>query len=105
MRKGVQNRKSCRSAAECPTVTNTVGRPGCCPAAFMQIGLPSIKHCAAMTLVAEICSYQMRAIVLLCLAATAAVAQPQSNTATIDADGTARITRVIPVPDTISPEA
>lgn len=53
----------------------------------------------------EICSYQMRAIVLLCLAAAAAVAQPQSNTASIDADGTARITRVIPVPDTVSPEA
>jgi monoterpene epsilon-lactone hydrolase len=30
---------------------------------------------------------------------------PQSNTATIDAGGTARITRVIPVPLTISPEA
>jgi monoterpene epsilon-lactone hydrolase len=30
---------------------------------------------------------------------------PQSNTATIDPDGTARITRVIPVPSTISPEA
>lgn len=30
---------------------------------------------------------------------------PQSNTCTVDADGTAHITRVIPVPDTISPEA
>ena len=46
------------------------------------------------------------------LTATAALAQkcepgclPQSNTATIEADGTARITRVIPVPTTISPEA
>ncbi len=51
-------------------------------------------------------------VTLLFLTAAAALAQkcepgclPQSNTATIDADGTARITRVIPVPLTISPEA
>jgi acetyl esterase/lipase len=49
---------------------------------------------------------------LLSLTAAAASAQkcepgclPQSNTAIIDADGTARITRVIPVPATLSPEA
>ncbi len=30
---------------------------------------------------------------------------PQTNTTTIDADGTAHITRVIPVPETVSPEA
>lgn len=55
----------------------------------------------------------MRMLTLFfCLAATTALAQqcqpgclPQSNTATIDSDGTARITRVIPVPTTISPEA
>ena len=33
------------------------------------------------------------------------VAVPQADTATIDADGTAHITRVIPVPQTLSPEA
>ncbi|MGH9611933.1 MAG: alpha/beta hydrolase [Bryobacteraceae bacterium] len=49
---------------------------------------------------------------LFCLTATYAFSQqcqpgcvPQSNTATIDPDGTARITRVIPVPTTVSPEA
>src|SRR6185437_16315950 len=55
----------------------------------------------------------MRLLTLFfCLTATTAFAQqcqpgclPQSNTATIDPDGTARITRVIPVPTTISPEA
>lgn len=48
----------------------------------------------------------MRIIIALSLAATAALAQaPQSNTAVIDPDGTARITRVIPVPDNLSPEA
>ena len=48
---------------------------------------------------------------LLCLPAAAAFAQqcqpgclPQTNTAQIDPDGTARITRVVPVPDTISTE-
>jgi monoterpene epsilon-lactone hydrolase len=53
------------------------------------------------------------AALFFCLTATAALAQqncdtkcvPQSNTATIDADGTARITRVMPVPASISPEA
>ena len=34
-----------------------------------------------------------------------ACAPPQKNTATIDPDGTARITRVIPLPETVSPEA
>jgi epsilon-lactone hydrolase len=54
----------------------------------------------------------MRIIALLSLTAAIALAQkcelgcvPQSNTATIEADGTARITRVIPVPVTISQEA
>jgi monoterpene epsilon-lactone hydrolase len=49
---------------------------------------------------------------LLCALPAVALAQrcepgcvPQTNTAKIDADGTARITRVIPVPATISPEA
>ena len=42
----------------------------------------------------------MRTLLLLCLAAA-----PPPNTAQIDPDGTAHITRVIPVPDTISPEA
>jgi epsilon-lactone hydrolase len=45
---------------------------------------------------------------LVMLACTAALAQqqpPQSNTAVVDADGTTRVTRVVPVPDTISPEA
>jgi len=46
----------------------------------------------------------MRISLLLCLLLPLASAQ-QSNTATIDPDGTARITRVIPVPDTLSPEA
>lgn len=32
-------------------------------------------------------------------------AVPQTNTSTLDADGTARITRVIPVPPSLSPEA
>jgi epsilon-lactone hydrolase len=48
----------------------------------------------------------------LFLTAAAAFAQqcepgcvPQTNSAKIDADGTARITRVIPVPNTVSPEA
>jgi len=55
----------------------------------------------------------MRTIALfICLTSVAAAAQtceqgcqPQSNSATIDADGTARFTRVIPVPPTLSPEA
>ena len=54
----------------------------------------------------------MRTAFLFCLAAIAVTAQqcapgclPQSNTAAIDADGTARITRVIPVPAALSPEA
>lgn len=54
----------------------------------------------------------MRTIVLLCVSTVAAIGQNgdpscllQSNSATIDADGTARITRVIPLPPTISPEA
>jgi len=34
-----------------------------------------------------------------------AAAAPQTDTCTVDADGTAHITRVIPVPKTISPEA
>jgi acetyl esterase/lipase len=54
----------------------------------------------------------MRMIFLLCLPLAAASAQhcdtgcvPQSNSAVIDTDGTARITRVIPIPAAISPEA
>ena len=54
----------------------------------------------------------MRIFMLLVCSATVMLAQqgqsgcvPQSNTAQIDKDGTARITRVIPVPETISPEA
>src|SRR5208282_5674237 len=37
--------------------------------------------------------------------ATASTAVPQADTCTVDLDGTAHITRVIPVPQTISPEA
>jgi epsilon-lactone hydrolase len=57
----------------------------------------------------------MRLIPVLCafIAAGAAVAAqngapanaPQTDTSHIDADGTARITRVVPVPKTVSPEA
>ncbi len=51
----------------------------------------------------------MRPLLPFCLAFAAALAQqpapPQSNTAVIDPDGTARITRVIPVPENLSPEA
>jgi acetyl esterase/lipase len=54
----------------------------------------------------------MRMILLLCLTIAVGSAQqcetgcvPQSNSAVIDPDGTARITRVIPIPSTISPEA
>lgn len=54
----------------------------------------------------------MRIIALLFFTAVAAPAQngppacvPQSNTAAIDPDGTARITRVIPLPSSVSPEA
>jgi acetyl esterase/lipase len=54
----------------------------------------------------------MRLFTLLCLVAGSALAQncepgclARSNAATIDADGTARITRVIELPATISPEA
>jgi monoterpene epsilon-lactone hydrolase len=41
----------------------------------------------------------------LALAQTTAQTAPQSDTSYIDANGTAHITRVIPVPSTISPEA
>lgn len=41
----------------------------------------------------------------LALAQTTAQTAPQSDTSFIDSDGTAHITRVIPVPSTISPEA
>ena len=47
-------------------------------------------------------------LILSLLCATALAAQqtpPQSNTSTLDPDGTARITRVIPVPSDLSPEA
>jgi acetyl esterase/lipase len=37
--------------------------------------------------------------------ATAPNAVPQTDTCTVDADGTAHVTRVVPVPQTISPEA
>ena len=37
--------------------------------------------------------------------AAAAIAVPQSDTCTVDPDGTAHVTRVVPVPQTISPEA
>ncbi len=37
--------------------------------------------------------------------ATPASAVPQADTCTVDPDGTARVTRVVPVPQTISPEA
>lgn len=48
----------------------------------------------------------MRTLLALLLASAAsAQTAPQSNTATIDPDGTARITRVIPVPENLSPEA
>jgi acetyl esterase/lipase len=53
-----------------------------------------------------------RFILVLCLGAAAGFAQqcepgcvPQTNSAIIGSDGTARITRVIRVPDTVSPEA
>jgi epsilon-lactone hydrolase len=58
------------------------------------------------------CKSMYRFLILLPLAAAMAADQPcqpgclpQGNTATVDKDGTARITRVIPVPDTISKEA
>ena len=41
----------------------------------------------------------------LALAQTTAQTAPQSDTSYIDPNGTAHITRVIPVPDTVSPEA
>jgi epsilon-lactone hydrolase len=41
----------------------------------------------------------------LATALTAQQTPPQSNTSTLDPDGTARITRVIPVPSDLSPEA
>ena len=47
-------------------------------------------------------------LILSLLCATALAAQqtpPQSNTSTLDPDGTARITRIIPVPSDLSPEA
>ena len=47
-------------------------------------------------------------LILSLLCATALAAQqtpPQSNASTLDPDGTARITRVIPVPSDLSPEA
>jgi acetyl esterase/lipase len=55
----------------------------------------------------------MRLIAVLWLASAAALAQsscepgclPQANSARIDPDGTARITRVVPVPPSLSPEA
>ena len=37
--------------------------------------------------------------------ATPPTAVPQTDTCTVDADGTAHVTRVVPVPQTISPEA
>src|SRR5208282_5191437 len=37
--------------------------------------------------------------------ATASTAVPQADTCTVDPDGTAHVTRVVPVPQTISPEA
>ncbi len=48
--------------------------------------------------------------ILLCTAAARAqeapsAPLPQSDTCTLDPDGTAHVTRVVPVPDTISPEA
>ena len=50
---------------------------------------------------------------VLCVSAAVVVAQdaatkstpPQSDSSFIDAQGTAHITRVVPVPDTLSPEA
>ncbi len=57
----------------------------------------------------------LSAIVFLALASTAALAQqpapttaataPNADTSYIDAQGTAHVTRVVPIPDTISPEA
>ncbi len=47
------------------------------------------------------------AIALSCISFGIAFAQqiPQSDTSYIDGDGTAHVTRVVPVPDTVSPEA
>ncbi len=47
------------------------------------------------------------ALVVFAVTLTAAAQQqaPQSNTAVVDPDGTTRVTRVVPVPGTISPEA
>ncbi|MGH9538647.1 MAG: alpha/beta hydrolase [Terriglobales bacterium] len=42
---------------------------------------------------------------LLCLPAAAQSAGPQGDSASFDADGTVHVTRVVPVPSTISPEA
>jgi monoterpene epsilon-lactone hydrolase len=60
-------------------------------------------------------SRSLRAVVVLvalgAAVAAAALAEPQAPPATnpdpttLDADGTARVTRVVPVPTTISPEA
>jgi epsilon-lactone hydrolase len=45
-------------------------------------------------------------VLTLCLAATAQSSSvPQSDSASFDADGTARVSRVIPMPSTVSPEA
>ncbi len=52
-----------------------------------------------------------RSALVLCISGAAAFAQcqpgcvPQANTGAIDDSGTARITRVIPIPQTVSPEA
>ena len=44
-------------------------------------------------------------LLILCLTMSAQSASPAQDSATFDADGTAHITRVIPIPSTISPEA
>jgi monoterpene epsilon-lactone hydrolase len=44
-------------------------------------------------------------LLILCLIMSAQSASPAQDSATFDADGTAHITRVIPIPSTISPEA
>lgn len=49
--------------------------------------------------------FLLPALALIATFAAAQQAPPQSDTSVIDSDGTAHITRVIPVPTTLSPEA
>jgi acetyl esterase/lipase len=50
-------------------------------------------------------SYSLVALTFVIAAAAQSNPSPQKDSATFDADGTAHVTRVVPMPDTISPEA